>query len=121
MNTNQKQLAVLGRMYTCRASGPCRCCGTRPGNRRRGLCGRCYLDPNARALFPSIAPRGRRGQTGQGPRKMPRPTRALPGTPEKVRVLAERFARGEELYHPLDARRPPGGTFYSPGTHLGGE
>lgn len=36
------------------------------------------------------------------------PTDALPGTPEKVAVLASRYARRVELHHPLDARRPLG-------------
>ena len=31
-----------------------------------------------------------------------KPTDALPGTAEKKRVLAERFSRGEDLFHPDD-------------------
>jgi hypothetical protein len=31
------------------------------------------------------------------------PTRALPGSPEKVAVLRERFRLGQALWHPLDA------------------
>lgn len=31
------------------------------------------------------------------------PTTALPGTPDKVAVMAERAARGETLFHPDDA------------------
>jgi len=31
------------------------------------------------------------------------PTTALPGTPDKVAVMAERAARGESLFHPHDA------------------
>ncbi|MCS7160103.1 MAG: hypothetical protein RMJ19_06490 [Gemmatales bacterium] len=31
------------------------------------------------------------------------PTSALPGTPDKIAVMAERAARGESLFHPLDA------------------
>jgi hypothetical protein len=34
------------------------------------------------------------------------PTNYLPGTPEKVAVLAERVARNEQLHHPLDAKPP---------------
>jgi hypothetical protein len=33
----------------------------------------------------------------------PRPTDALPGTPEKVAILAERARLGVALWHPLDA------------------
>jgi hypothetical protein len=31
----------------------------------------------------------------------------LPGTPGKLTVLAERVARREQLFHPLDAKLPP--------------
>jgi hypothetical protein len=31
----------------------------------------------------------------------------LPGTLEKIRILAERVARGEQLFHPRDAKAPP--------------
>lgn len=33
-----------------------------------------------------------------------RPTRAAPGSPEKIAVLAERYARGVSLFHCADAR-----------------
>jgi hypothetical protein len=36
----------------------------------------------------------------------PAPTRALPGTPEKVAVLRERARLGQTLWHPLDATLP---------------
>jgi hypothetical protein len=32
------------------------------------------------------------------------PTDALPGSEEKIRVLAQRAERGEQLWHPLDRR-----------------
>jgi hypothetical protein len=31
----------------------------------------------------------------------------LPGAPGKLAVLAERAARGEQLFHPRDAKLPP--------------
>ena len=34
----------------------------------------------------------------------PTPTPARPGTEEKIRVLAERYARREQLFHPRDAK-----------------
>jgi hypothetical protein len=40
----------------------------------------------------------------KGARPLPAPTDAPPGSRRKVRVMAYRFARGEELFHPLDAR-----------------
>ena len=30
------------------------------------------------------------------------PTDAMPGSPEKIRVLTQRVANGEELFHPDD-------------------
>jgi transcriptional regulator with XRE-family HTH domain len=41
---------------------------------------------------------------GTAQRRLPVPTDALPGSPRKVQVLAERQARGEQLHHPDDAR-----------------
>ncbi len=37
----------------------------------------------------------------------PRPTEQLPGTPGKVEVLAERFRKGQSLWHPQDAHFQP--------------
>lgn len=36
-----------------------------------------------------------------------RPTECLPGTPGKVEVLAERFRKGQSLWHPQDAHFQP--------------
>jgi hypothetical protein len=33
---------------------------------------------------------------------LPEPTRAIPGTPEKIAVLQGRLARGEQMFHPDD-------------------
>lgn len=41
-------------------------------------------------------------------REMPvpaKPTEALPGTREKIKVMRQRVARGESPFHPLDQRR----------------
>ena len=38
-----------------------------------------------------------------GPGLPCRPTKAVPGTPAKLRVLAERYRRRQELFHPADA------------------
>lgn len=38
-------------------------------------------------------------------REARRPTRAIPGSRAKVRVLAARYASGQLLHHPRDARR----------------
>ncbi len=42
--------------------------------------------------------------------RLPTPTTAMPGTEEKIKVLAERWARGEALFHPDDARLSGVGT-----------
>jgi len=39
-----------------------------------------------------------------GKARLPEPTTALPGTPEKVAVLEERARLGLALWHPLDAK-----------------
>lgn len=41
-------------------------------------------------------------ETEYRPPRRCQPTRAMPGTAEKVAVLAKRLARGEELWHECD-------------------
>lgn len=82
----------------------CRHCKVRVVNRARGLCHSCYLHSDTRHLYPSTSPCHRRGvedanRTGPIPST---PTPALPGTPDKIAVLAERAVRGEQLFHPHD-------------------
>jgi len=83
----------------------CRSCQLRRANRPRGLCWTCYYTDGARERYPSTSKFGRRGAgiANRGQR-LPVPTSALPGSPEKVAVLEERVARGEMLFHPADAR-----------------
>lgn len=83
---------------------PCRHCGRGKVNRPRGLCWTCYYTPGIRELHPSTSKFASRGVADFcGPGKLPEPTTALPGTPEKIRVLRERAAAGQRLWHPLDA------------------
>ena len=42
-------------------------------------------------------------------RPLPEPTQERPGTPAKIRVMRQRIARGEMLYHPDDAKITDGG------------
>ncbi len=83
----------------------CRHCNHSRSNRPRGLCWSCYYAPGVRERYPSTSKFGRRGIGnffGKG--KLPaEPTEALPGTPEKIAVLAERARRKESLFHPDDA------------------
>ncbi len=82
----------------------CRHCQKANSNRPRGLCWSCYYTPGVRDLFPSTSKFARRGVSDfNGRTRLPEPTDALPGTPEKVAVLEERARLGLALWHPLDA------------------
>jgi hypothetical protein len=83
----------------------CRHCGRRPVNRPRGLCWTCYYTPGLRQQYPSTSKFARHGVddfNGQVALP-PEPTRALPGSPEKVNVLAQRARHRQALWHPQDA------------------
>ncbi len=83
----------------------CRHCQKVKSNRPRGLCWSCYYTPGVRDLYPSTSKFARRGVADfNGRARLPEPTDALPGTPEKVRVLEERARLGQALWHPLDAK-----------------
>jgi hypothetical protein len=64
------------------------------------LCPSCYFSPIVRKMLgvpgQLMAPRGVKPEDYE-------PTDAMPGSPEKVAVMADRLARGLPLYHPLDA------------------
>ncbi len=83
----------------------CRHCQRVKSNRPRGLCWSCYYKPGVRELYPSTSKFARRGVGDFNGKSSPaaQPTRALPGTPEKVAVLEERARLGLSLWHPLDA------------------
>lgn len=91
-------------------SGECRNCGETRRFKSRGLCGTCYDILEVRAAFPAHAGPNK-GHGYEGLRKRPgrrlpaRPTKALPGTAEKVEVMRLRAAKGEQLFHPKDARK----------------
>jgi hypothetical protein len=64
-----------------------------------------------RDLYPSTSKYAHRGIGDfNGKASLPTaPTRALPGSPEKVAILEQRARLRQSLWHPLDARgdRPP--------------
>jgi len=68
-----------------------------------GLCWTCYYTPGVRDQYQTQSKFGVRGVGGQNHRKPTMPTSVLPGTTEKVAVMAERAKRGEHLFHPEDA------------------
>src|SRR5947208_13903733 len=84
----------------------CRHCRCRVANRPRRLCMRCYARPDVRARFPVICRFRRLGVPDYFGASKPAsaPTRALPGTREKLMDLAERARRGQALCPAFDAR-----------------
>jgi hypothetical protein len=83
----------------------CRHCGRPRAGRPRGLCWSCYHTPGIRERYPSESKYGRRSMADFNGRvaRPSAPTLALPGTCEKVAVLAQRACLRQELWHPLDA------------------
>ncbi|MFO0802012.1 MAG: hypothetical protein U0791_02660 [Gemmataceae bacterium] len=87
----------------------CRHCGQPRPIHSRGLCRACYGDPDVKRLFPRLygenrAKYARRGAGNTtGPRPLPEPTTAAPGSPAKLATLIERAERGFLLFHPADA------------------
>ncbi len=83
----------------------CRHCNKVRSNRPRGLCWSCYYTPGVREKYPSTSKYARRGVgdfNGQTTEAI-QPTTALPGSAEKLEVLAERARLGLSLWHPHDA------------------
>jgi len=85
----------------------CRHCGKAKVNRPRGLCWSCYYSDGVKDLYPSTSKYARRGVgNGNGNATLPEPTCAVPGTPEKMAVLAMRAMLRQALWHPQDAGGP---------------
>jgi hypothetical protein len=83
----------------------CRHCRSAPISRPRRLCWSCYYKPGVRELYPGNSKFGRRGVgnfSGNAPLPAA-PTKAVPGTAEKVAVLEQRAEMKESLWHPEDA------------------
>jgi len=83
----------------------CRHCSRAKVNRPRGLCWTCYYKPGVRDQYPSTSKYARRGagNFNGNPDVADEPTRAAPGSPEKIAILAERVRRKQALWHPDDA------------------
>lgn len=90
---------------TARKSKVCRHCRKGTVNRPLGLCWGCYYAPGVRALYPSTSKYAKRGIANfSGDARMPEPTTAPPGTPDKVAVMETRAKQGQAIFHPADAR-----------------
>ena len=82
----------------------CRHCGKGLSSRPRGLCWSCYYTPGLRELYPSTSKFARRGIDCRGRVEPPAaPTKARPGSPEKVAILERRARLHQALWHPDDA------------------
>jgi hypothetical protein len=84
----------------------CRNCGVRRAlHGHRGLCQPCHTNKAIRELHPKNGTRaGLEDDRNTTPPLPGAPTAALPGTPEKVAVLAERVAHWLNPWHPKDAK-----------------
>jgi hypothetical protein len=80
----------------------CRHCGRASVGRPRGLCWTCYYTPEVRNRYPIVSKRGI-GLFNHRSEPPAKPTRALPGSQEKVAVLEQRARLGQGLWHPQDA------------------
>ena len=83
----------------------CRNCQKSKVNRPRGLCWSCYYKPGIRQQYPSTSKFARRG-AGNFCCAATAPTcstRAVPGSTEKIAILAERAHNQQTLWHHADA------------------
>lgn len=85
---------------------PCRHCKQGKWIRSRGLCYDCWFNPAIRELYPSMQGLGGgSAAVGNHGRRLPdQPTRAQPGSPEKIEILEARAAADVALFHPDDLR-----------------
>lgn len=83
----------------------CRHCQQSTVSRPRRLCWKCFYTPGVRDLYPSDSKFARHGHgdfNGKG--SAPAfPTKAVPGSAEKVAILEERARLRQCLWHPDDA------------------
>ena len=85
-------------------TAPCLHCGRVLTLRPRRLCWRCYASEAVRERYPVSGSKFNRRGAGLGNlSRLATPTAALPGTAEKLAVMAERALAGLALFHPLDA------------------
>ena len=78
---------------------PCLHCGVNPHGRSKALCVVCYKDLGIRWRY---SKKRERQENANKPGGLPEPTEALPGTEEKIEVLADRVAKRQVPWHPED-------------------
>lgn len=81
----------------------CRHCDRRIAVKARLLCEPCYYDPPTRDLYPPVSKYGVHSADTYAPSAVPAdPTNAPCGSLAKLKVMRQRFERGEGLFHPDD-------------------
>ena len=83
--------------------GQCPHCLRRRRIQCRGLCFRCYKNLAIRVRYDTLASTWRQAANNRIPPLAFQPTDAAPGTPEKVAVMIQRVASGQQPFHPEDA------------------
>lgn len=86
----------------------CRHCQRKDACRPRGLCWTCYYTPGVRDRYLPTSKYAQRGATADN-RDYPLPpqtTEAIPGTAEKLTIMAARVAAGFQPCHPDDLQLP---------------
>jgi hypothetical protein len=93
-----------GLLFVEFTEGRCAYCHRRKAQRSSGLCTRCTHDPEARQMHPPTSIFARRGVLDHyGGHRLPaEATRTVPGTAERLAVLAARAEAGEALARPGD-------------------
>ena len=105
-NTLQESFLVQPGKKRINQYPPCKNCEERGGAQGRGLCWKCFYNPEIRKRFPLNRSSTRRLGIGHGAesdyRTPSTPTDAFPGSEEKIAVLEKRLWSGEKLWHPED-------------------
>lgn len=87
----------------------CRNCNECRVSRPRGLCWVCYYTPGVKDRFKPVSKYGKRYKDEEPAKptdgRLPKPIPGLiPGSEAKIRVMAERAARRESLFHPQELK-----------------
>ncbi len=94
-------------MMTKVKTPPCAHCGLRPLDSYTGLCGPCIRQPELRKRYSAgFENQGTGTKLPDGPVPSWSPTLHMPGTHEKMLVMAQRAKWLQPIFHPLDAALP---------------
>lgn len=93
---------ALVRCPVCGVERPVRC--SFPSHEIVAAKRTCRVCTDAAAVASGVRVRPYYGPRSTGPKLATEPTAWPPGTPEKVEVMKRRADRGEQVFHPDDAR-----------------